>query len=107
MKRKRYYISDDLKISEKKKRAAEVIEVLTKQLSQGWNPWVNVNESRGFVLFELCLQRYLNYVERMNRAKTRQSYRSRVNILKEYHYCPRKSVNILGNLHILNSLTTV
>ena len=25
----------------------------------------------------------------------------------EIHYCPRKSVNILGNLHILNSLTTV
>jgi len=28
-------------------------------------------------------------------------------IWKTVHYCPRKSVNILGNLHILNSLTTV
>ena len=84
MKRKRYYISNDLKIAEKKKRAAEIIEILTKQLSQGWNPWVSTDDSRGFVLFELCLQRYLNYVERMSRMKTRQSYRSRVNILKEY-----------------------
>ena len=47
MKRKRYYISNDLKISEKKKRAAEIIEILTKQLSQGWNPWVSTDDSRG------------------------------------------------------------
>ena len=26
---------------------------------------------------------------------------------KLMHYCPRKSVNILANLHILKSLTTV
>ena len=84
MKRKRYYIGNGLKISEKKRRAAEIIETLTKQLMQGWNPWANADDSRGFVLFEDCMQRYLDHVERMDRKKTRQSYTSRVNILKEF-----------------------
>lgn len=84
MRRKRYYITDNLSISAKKHRAAEIMEVLTKQLCQGWNPWVTDDESRGFVYFDNCLERYLDYVDRMDRKKTRQSYRSRVNILREF-----------------------
>lgn len=84
MRRKRYYIKDSLSVSEKKRRASEIMEVLTKQLTQGWNPWVTDDESRGFVYFNNCLERYLDYVDRMDRKKTRQSYRSRVNILREF-----------------------
>jgi len=51
---------------------------------KGWNPWVQTNNSRAYVLFEDCLERYLDYVDRMDRKKTRQSYHSRVNVLKEY-----------------------
>ena len=82
--RKRYYITDNLSISAKKHRAAEIMEVLTKQLSQGWNPWLTNDESRGFVLFENCLERYSEYVDRMDRKRTRQSYSSKVNILKDF-----------------------
>ena len=84
MRRKRYYITDNLSISAKKHRAAEIMEVLTKQLSQGWNPWLTNDESRGFVLFENCLERYSEYVDRMDRKRTRQSYSSKVNILKDF-----------------------
>lgn len=84
MRRKRYYIKDSLSASEKKRRASEIMDVLTKQLAQGWNPWVTDDESRGFVYFDNCLERYLDYVDRMDRKKTRQSYRSRVNILREF-----------------------
>lgn len=84
MRRKRFYIKDSLSVSEKKRRASEIMEVLTKQLAQGWNPWVTDDESRGFVYFDNCLERYLDYVDRMDRKKTRQSYRSRVNILREF-----------------------
>ena len=59
MRRKRYYIKDSLSVSEKKRRASEIMEVLTKQLAQGWNPWVTDDESRGFVYFDNCLERYL------------------------------------------------
>lgn len=84
MRRKRYYITDNLSISAKKHRAAEIMEVLTKQLSQGWNPWLTNDESRGFVLFENCLERYSEYVDRMDRKRTRQNYSSKVNILKDF-----------------------
>lgn len=84
MHRKRYYIGENLTKSEKRRRGAEIIEVVTKQLMQGWNPWVSADESRGFTLFDDCVKRYLEYVERMDRKKTRDSYRSRVNVLKEY-----------------------
>ena len=84
MRRKKYFISKELRLSEKNRRAAEIIEVVSKQLMQGWNPWVSVDDARGYTAFEECLNRYLEYVERMDRKKTRESYRSRTNILKEY-----------------------
>lgn len=84
MRRKRYYISNDLKRHEKKRRAAEIIEALTKQLMSGWNPWVRSDDSRGFIPFEECLAKYLENVNRMDRKKTIQSYTSRANILLEY-----------------------
>ena len=84
MRRKRYYINNALSVSAKKRRSAEIIEVLTKQLSQGWNPWVVADESRGFVTLEDCLNRYLDYVDRMDRKKTRQSYTSHVKILRDF-----------------------
>ena len=52
--------------------------------SGGWNPWLTNDESRGFVLFENCLERYSEYVDRMDRKRTRQSYSSKVNILKDF-----------------------
>lgn len=84
MRRKKYFISDDLKRNAKIRRAAEIIESLTQQLMSGWSPWVNKDEARGFIEFEECLNKYLEYVERKDRKKTRDAYRSRINILKEY-----------------------
>ena len=45
---------------------------------------MEVQESRGYILFEEVLERYLEYVDRKDRKKTRESYRSRANILLEY-----------------------
>lgn len=38
----------------------------------------------GFVTLEDCLNRYLDYVDRMDRKKTRQSYTSHVKILRDF-----------------------
>ena len=62
MRRKRYYITDNLSISAKKHRAAEIMEVLTMQLSQGWNPWLTNDESRGFVLIMFYCFRSNDYI---------------------------------------------
>lgn len=84
MRRKKYFITDDMKTSEKKRRAAEIIESVTKQLMQGWNPWVTVNDARGYIPFEEVCEKYLQGVEARDRKKTRDSYRSRLNMLKKY-----------------------
>ena len=73
-----------MKISQRKRKAAEIMEAVTKQLMTGWNPWVRSDESRGFIPFEESLGKYLEYVERMDRAKNRVSYRSRVNLVELY-----------------------
>lgn len=84
MRRKKYWIASELRISEKVRRATEIINVISKQLMEGWNPWASADTSRGYVLFDNCLERYLEHVDRMDRKKTRQSYHSRVNILREF-----------------------
>ena len=84
MRRKKYKLDGLKKISEKKRRAAEIIEAVTRQLRSGWNPWVNTQESRGFTLLSDVLSRYMEYIERKSRKKTKHSYQSRVNILNQY-----------------------
>ena len=84
MRRKKYSISTEFRVAERNRRATEIINVVSSKLMKGWNPWVQTDNSRAYVLFEDCLERYLDYVDRMDRKKTRQSYHSRVNVLKEY-----------------------
>lgn len=85
MRRKKYKLDGLKKISEKKRRAAEIIEAVTRELRSGWNPWVNAQESRGFTLIQDCLDRYLEYIEKKgDRYKTRMRYKSSVNILREF-----------------------
>ena len=83
------------------------MEVLTKQLAQGWNPWVTDDESRGFVYFDKCLERYLDYVDRMDRKKTRQSYRSRVNILREFITSQVNPIKYAYNLILASVMTSL
>ena len=84
MKRKKYMLDSIPKVSERRKRAAELIESLMKQLRSGWSPWVNVNSSRGYTLASEALMKYTNLVEKMPRYKTAKTYISNVNVLKEY-----------------------
>ncbi len=62
MRRKKYWIGSELRISERTRRATEIINVVSKQLMEGWNPWAVADESRGYVLFDNCLNRYLEHV---------------------------------------------
>ena len=84
MRRKKYHIDNIPKIGERRKKAAEIIAVTLKKLRDGWNPWVNTQESRGFTLLSDVLSRYMEYIERKSRKKTKHSYQSRVNILNQY-----------------------
>lgn len=85
MRRKKYHLDNIPKIKDRRRRANELIESLTKLLRSGWSPWVDAESSRTYTLFEDALNRYEAYVERMSKYATRKSYTSRLNILRKYN----------------------
>ena len=84
MRRKKYMLDGIGKISERRKRAAEMIESLLKLLRSGWSPWVNTDDNRGYILLENAFKKYMATIDKMPKYKTRKSYTSRLNILREY-----------------------
>lgn len=84
MRRKKYMLDSIPKVTERRKRAAEIIEATLKKLRSGWSPWVNSTDSRGFTLLSEALEKYSASVERMEKEKSRQTYLSNLNVLNEY-----------------------
>ncbi len=84
MRRKKYHLDGIKKVTERRKRGVELIESLLKMLRQGWSPWVQLDESRGFVSIELVLEKYEKFIEKLDREKTRKSYLSMLNTLRIY-----------------------
>lgn len=84
MRRKKYMLDSIGKITDRRKRAQELIESLMSLLRSGWSPWVNVEDNRGYTLLEDALQKYEKWLEKQPKLKTRQSYSSKLNVLREY-----------------------
>lgn len=84
MRRKKYMLDSIGKVTERRKRALELIESLLKLLRSGWSPWVHVEDNRGYTLLEEALEKYEKSLEKLPKLKTRQSYSSRLNVLREY-----------------------
>lgn len=84
MRRKKYHLDSIKKVTDRRKRAAELIEALTKQLRCGWSPWVNVDDNRGYTSVEEALNKYEVSIDKFPKLKTRQNYRSKLNVLREY-----------------------
>lgn len=84
MRRKKYMLDSIGKVTERRKRAAEMIESLLKLLRSGWSPWVNTDDNRGYILLEDAFKKYMATIDKMPKYKTRKSYTSRLNILREY-----------------------
>lgn len=84
MRRKKYMLDNVVKLGERRKKAAEMIESLLKLLRSGWSPWVTVDDNRGYILLEDAFKKYMATIDKMPKYKTRKSYTSRLNILREY-----------------------
>ena len=84
MRRKKYMLDSIKKITERRKRAAEMIDALLRQLRAGWSPWVDVESNRGYTLLDDALKKYEANLERLPKKKTRQSYSSRLAVMREY-----------------------
>ncbi|MGL4851230.1 MAG: site-specific integrase, partial [Phocaeicola sp.] len=89
MKRKKYMLDGIPKITDRKKRAIEIITNLTIQLRSGWNPWADASNSRQYIMFSNVMELYLNYLTKLEstkaiKEKTLVDYRNRLNILIDY-----------------------
>ena len=85
MKRKKYTLDNIPTKTQRRVRAAELIAQTLNLLRTGWSPWVDANAARTYTLLDVALEKYDKYLSRLDRIKTQQSYRSKVNILKEYN----------------------
>ncbi|TCO88185.1 integrase-like protein [Bacteroides heparinolyticus] len=90
MKRKKYMLDSINKVSDKKKRAAEIIANTTLRLRQGWNPWAEATSERMYARFDDVATLYLRYIEKLTanntlKRKTCYDYQSRMNMLMEYN----------------------
>lgn len=90
MRRKKYMLDSISKISERKKRAAEIIGNLTAQLRRGWNPWAEASSERQYAKFSDVASLYIRYIEKLCanntlKMKTLYDYQSRMKMLIEYN----------------------
>lgn len=90
MKRKKFMLDSIAKISERKKRATEIITVTTQRLRNGWNPWAEATTDRQCANFVYVTEIYNKYLEKLTSAqtlkqKTLYDYQSRLNMLLEYN----------------------
>lgn len=90
MKRKKYMLDGIGKITERKKRAAEVILNLTNRLRSGWNPWADASNSRQYTLFTDVIDLYHKYLTKLCSAKaikenTLLDYMKRIKVLSDYN----------------------
>lgn len=64
MRRKKYHLDNIAKITERRRRANEMIESLSKLLRSGWSPWVNAENNRSYTLLEDALEKYEAYLQK-------------------------------------------
>lgn len=89
MRRKKYHLDGIHKLSDRKKRAAELITSLTNKLRSGWNVWADADCTRGYTLYADVSNYYLKYMERLYaigsaKESTYRSYLSYFRIFNEY-----------------------
>lgn len=90
MRRKKYMLDSIAKISDRKKRAAEIISNATSRLRSGWNPWIEASTERQYAKFSEVTSLYVRYIEKLTsnntlKKKTAYDYQSRMNMLLEYN----------------------
>ena len=84
MKRKKYHLDGIAKITERRKRAAELIEQITRLLREGWSPWVGENDSKNYIPIEIAIEKYRKYLEKIPKYTTQKSYTAFLNQLEIY-----------------------
>lgn len=90
MRRKKYMLDSIEKVSDRRKRAAEIIANATARLRSGWNPWAEASTERQYTKLSEVVSLYIRYIEKLTsnntlKKKTSYDYQSRMNMLLEYN----------------------
>lgn len=65
MRRKKIKLNHIEKITERRKFASGLIYRLSKQLENGWNPWIEAENSKAYHKFNDVCERYKNYLQKL------------------------------------------
>lgn len=89
MKRKKYMLNGIAKVSDRRRRANEIITNLNIKLRSGWNPWADVENSRQYTPYIDIIKRYHIYLEKLYAAgaikeNTIKDYQKRLKVFEEY-----------------------
>ena len=89
MKRKKYMLDGINKITERRKRAADIIATVTARLRSGWNPWADLSNSRQYAKVEDVIEMYAKYLDKLRKAgsikpNTFTDYNKRLRVLCDY-----------------------
>lgn len=69
LRRKKYHLDNISKVSDRRKRAAELISLLTAKLRNGWNVWSEEAENaRHYTLYNNVCEYYINYLNKMGKS---------------------------------------
>lgn len=90
MKRKKYMLDGVGKISDRKRRATEVITNITTQLRSGWSPWADTSNPRQYTLFTDVTDLYYKYINKLYKSHSYKEttfldYKKRIRMLVEYN----------------------
>ena len=97
MKRKKYMLDGIPKLTDRRRRANEIITNLNVKLRSGWNPWANVENSRQYTPYIDIIQKYHIYLGKLYAAGTIKE-----NTLKDYE----KRLRVFEEVTILFSALT-
>ena len=89
MKRKKYMLDGITKVSERRKRATDIIVNATARLREGWNPWVELTNSRQYAKVDAVINLYIKYLKKLYttqaiKENTYKDYCKRIRVLLEY-----------------------
>lgn len=84
MRRKKCLINQIKGAKLRREYALDLMTSLLNKLRSGWNPWVDDETKRTYALFEDVSAKYEKTLEKTLRKNTRDSYLSRINVLRAY-----------------------
>lgn len=90
MRRKKYHLDSIKRISDRRRRAAELIAILALRLREGWTPWANTMSTRQTESVQYIVDHYTTYINMLHerkimKDKTFVDYSSRLKMLRSYN----------------------